>query len=147
VRQLADKLQEIIETFQSVDADMRLEFMLDYSRRLPPLPQRFHEQRDAGINRVPECMTPVFLWMEPEGGHLRIHVDVAEEAPTVKGFIAILVEAFDGADADQIAAAPNDLLEQLGLSDVIRMNRVVGLVAILGRIKRAAAAAGANGGS
>ena len=132
------KLDQIIETFQSVEPDMRLELMLDYARRLPPLPQKYHAQRDAGANRVPECMTPVFLWIETENGSVRIHVDVAEEAPTVKGFLSILIDAFEGAGRDEIAAAPSDLMERLGLSDLIRMNRAMGLAAILGRIKRVA---------
>ena len=56
-------LDEIIEQFQWADADMRLEMLLDYARKLPRLPERFIAQRDAGINRVPECQTPVFLFM------------------------------------------------------------------------------------
>ncbi len=132
------KLDEIIETFQSVEPDIRLELMLDYSRRLPPLPQKYHAQRDAGVNRVPECMTPVFLWIEQDNGSVRIHVDVAEEAPTVRGFLSVLIDAFEGASREEIAAAPSDLLERLGLSDLIRMNRAMGLASILGRIKRAA---------
>ncbi len=116
---------------------MRMELMLDYARRLPPLPDRLRDQRDAGLNRVPECMTPVFLWVEQEDGAVKIHVEVAEEAPTVRGFLSILVEAFDGARSDEVAGIPTDLLERMGLSDLIRMNRAVGLGAILMRIKRA----------
>lgn len=136
------KLDEIIETFQSVEPDMRLELMLDYSRRLPLLPQKYHAQRDAGVNRVPECMTPVFLWIEPDNSSVRIYVDVAEEAPTVKGFLSVLIEGFKGGGHDEIAAAPNDLLERLGLSNLIRMNRAMGLASILGRVKRAACEVG-----
>ena len=132
-------LNEIIEQFQWADADMRLEMLLDFARKLPPLPERFHAQRDAGVNRVPECQTPVFLFMEREDGRLRIYVDVADESPTVQGFISIIVHAFDGSTPEAVAAAPNDLLDQLGLADAIRMTRAVGLSAILGRIKRNAA--------
>ena len=84
------KLDEIIEMFQSVDAQMRLELLLDYSKRLPPLPEKYHAQRDAGLHRVPECQTPVFLRIEPENSSVQIHFDVAEEAPTVRGFLSIL---------------------------------------------------------
>jgi len=132
-------LSEIIEQFQWADDDLRLEMLLDYARKLPPLPHRFHAQRDAGINRVPECQTPVFLFMElDEAGKLQIHVDVADESPTVQGFISILVHAFHGSEPEEVAAAPNDLLDQLGLADAIRMTRAVGLSAILARIKRQA---------
>ena len=133
------KLDDIIEVFQSVEPDMRLELLLDYSRKLPPLPQRYHAQRDAGLHFVPECQTPVFLVTEPANGSMHIHVDVAEEAPTVKGFISSLIRAFEGASRQEIAAAPNELLQMLGLGELIRMTRAVGLSAILGRIKNAAA--------
>lgn len=136
---MAHKLDDIIETFQSVDAEMRGQLLLDFARRLPPLPTQFHEARDAGLNRVHECQTPVFLWVEHSNGDVRIYADVAEEAPTVKGFISILVRAFDGATREEVANIPSDLLERLGLNELIRMTRVVGLTAVLARIKSAAA--------
>lgn len=132
-------LADIIDVFQSVDVDTRLDLLLDYSRQLPTIPERFNEARDEGLGRVEECMTPVFLWTEKENSNLRIYADVAEEAPTVKGFVSILVSAFDNSPCDEVAAAPPDLLKQLGLDGKIRMNRVVGLSAILMRIKKAAA--------
>lgn len=132
------KLDEIIEMFQSVDVQMRLQLLLDYSKRLPSLPQKYHAQRDAGLHLVPECQTPVFLWVEPDNGSMRIHVDVAEEAPTVKGYLSLLIQSFRGVRRDQIANTPSELLEKLGLSGVLRMTRAVGLSAILERIKREA---------
>lgn len=129
------KLEEIIETFQTLDREMRLELLLDYSKKLPPLPEKHQAARDAGLHRVPECMTPVFLWVEVEGDVVHLHVDVAEEAPTVKGYLSILVHALDGASAREILEIPNDLLHRFGLAGVIRMNRALGLSAILARIK------------
>jgi cysteine desulfuration protein SufE len=134
-----EALEELFETFAAVDDEMRLELLLDYAKRLPPLPERFHEQRDAGLNRVPECMTPVFLWIEPDGENVRLYIDVADEAPTVRGLLSIIVTACDGASPDTIAALPNDLLNRLQLNNQIRMNRAIGLSAIIGRIKRTAA--------
>lgn len=131
-------LDEIVEQFQWADSDLRLEMLLDFSRKLPALPQRFWEQRDAGLNRVPECMTPVFLFTECEEGSLRLYVDVAEESPTVRGIVSILVSAYDGADPKLLAAAPSDLLNLLGLGEQIRMSRAIGVAGIVGRIKKAA---------
>jgi len=139
-----ETLDEIIETFQSVDTSTRLELLLDFSTQLPPLPERYAAERDAGLHRVPECMSPVFLWVEPsedEPERLRIIVDVAEEAPTIRGFLAIIVQAYDLSTAEELSRIPNDLLHRLGLSEVIRMNRVHGLAAIIGRIRNAAATA------
>lgn len=131
------RLDEIIDTFQSVDPEMRLELLLDYARKLPALPDgsRYAAERDAGLHRVPECLTPVFLWVERDNGHVKITADVADESPTVKGFVSLLVDAFTGATPAEVAGAPSDLIRPLGLSDLIRMNRTIGLTAVLARIK------------
>jgi cysteine desulfuration protein SufE len=136
---VAGRLDEIIETFQSVDPETRLELLLDYSKRLPPLDPAYHAARDAGLYGVPECMTPVFLHVTRENGAFRLHAAVGEEAPTVKGFVGVLHQAFDGAPPAEVAAAPADLVHRMGLADVLRMNRTVGLSAIVSRIKAAAA--------
>lgn len=133
------QLTEIIEAFQSVDADTRLDLLLDYANNLPPLPEMYRSDAVRAMGRIHECMTPVFLFMEKDAGNLRIHAEVAEEAPTVKGFVSILVSAFDGRPCAEAAAAPADLLKLLGLDGQIRMNRAIGLSAILGRVKNAAA--------
>jgi sulfur transfer protein SufE len=138
---MSQSLSDIISTFQSVDEEMRTELLLDYARKLPSVPRRLQQRRDAGLDRVPECMTPVFLWCEPDAqdaSRIRLYIDVAEEAPTVAGILSILVHALDGSTKDQIAGIPHDLVNQLGLQNVIRMNRLVGLSAILGRITRLA---------
>jgi cysteine desulfuration protein SufE len=130
------QLHEIIETFQSVDEDMRLELLLDYARKLPALPERFHAERDAGLHKVPECQTPVFMWVEVnEQGGTQIHVDVAEEAPTVQGLLSIIVNGCSGEPASKVAELPSDLINELGLGEKIRMQRHVGLSGIIGRIK------------
>jgi len=133
------RLDEIIETFASVDDELRLEILLDYARKLPPLPAELAAERDLGDHRVPECMTPVHLWILPENGHVRIHADVAEEAPTVQGFLSIIIDAYDGGTRDALVEMPADLLNRLGLGRQVRMNRAVGLNAIIQRIKREAA--------
>lgn len=141
---MTSALRDIIDIFQSVDPQMRLELLLDYSKKLPPLPEHLHAARDAGLGRVHECQTPVFLFIERDvdvtspNGTLHIHADVGPEAPTVRGFVSLLVRGLEGASCEEIQQVPNDLVHQLGLNDLLRMNREVGLSAVLSRIKREA---------
>jgi len=136
------QLDEIIDTFQSVDEDMRLELLLDYAKKLPPLPARFQAERDAGLHKVPECQTPVFMWVEADGGQgTQIYVDVAEEAPTVQGLLSIIVNGTQGEPPARVAELPSDLINHLGLGEKIRMQRHVGLTGIIGRIKNEVAQA------
>ncbi len=129
-------LDEIAEDLQMVDDEMRLELLLDYSRQLPPLPEVYRPLRDAGLNMVHECQSPVFLMVEVKDGIVRLHADVPEEAPTARSFTAILLKAFDGADPQAVLAAPNDVLHRLAIDRLLGMQRTRGLSAIFRRLKR-----------
>jgi cysteine desulfuration protein SufE len=88
----------------------------------------------------------VYLWVELDGGRVRIVADVAPEAPTVKGFVAIVAEAFTGATPEQILAVKQNVVQQLGLVEALGMVRMRGLNAILHYIReRVRKAAESNG--
>ncbi|HVL18012.1 MAG TPA: SufE family protein [Gemmatimonadales bacterium] len=133
-------LDTLIPRFKAADRSTRLETLLDYSRKLPPLPERLEAEKDRGDHRVHECQTPVFLWVELEDGKVHIHADVPRESPTVRGFISLLARTLEGAAPEDVARIPDDLLDQLGLSETLGMTRTQGLTAILQRIKRSVAA-------
>src|SRR5688572_6457444 len=134
-------IDTLIPRFKAADRATRLETLLDYSRKLPPLPERLEQEKARGDNRVHECQTPVFLWVELEGGRVHIHADVPRESPTVRGFVSLLARSLDGAPPEAVAKVPDDLLDQLGLSETLGMTRTQGLTAILHRIKRTVASA------
>lgn len=129
------KLDEIITEFDGLDYQERLELLLDFAENLPELPEHYREERDAGLGRVPECMTPVFMWIDVVDGKVQLIADVAPEAPTVKGFVSIMVDAWNGATPAEVAAAPPDILRNMGLADKLGMTRLRGLNAIVHRIK------------
>lgn len=132
---LAARLAEIIEEFRDAEPRERLELLLELANSLPPLPPELAAQRDAGMHRVHECQTPVFLWIGVSEGRVTIQADVAPESPTVKGFVALLAEAFGGATPEQVLATPPDLIQQLGLTAALGMTRMRGLHAILHRVR------------
>lgn len=134
-------LDTLIPRFKAADRTTRLETLLDYSRKLPPLPERYRDERGRGEHQVHECQTPVFLWVEVDRGKVHIHADVPPESPTVRGFISLLAKTLEGAAPADVARVPDDLLDQLGLSETLGMTRTQGLTAILSRIKRSVAAA------
>ena len=136
-------LDTLIPRFKAADRQTRLETLLDYSKRLPPLPERYEAEKQQGHNRVPECQTPVFLWVEVDQGRVHIHADVPRESPTVRGYISLLARTLDNQTPEAVAQLPDDLLDQLGLSETLGMTRTQGLTAILNRIKRSVATAAA----
>ena len=128
-------LDAIADDFQMVDDQMRLELLLDYAGRLPPLPEAYQPLRDRGLNMVHECQSPVFLMVEVKDGIVHLHADVPKEAPTARSFTAILVEAFDGQPPEVVQDAPADILHRLGLTNLLGMQRTRGLSAIYRRVK------------
>ena len=140
-----EKVAEIVAEFADLDGREKLELLVDYANGLPTLPAAYEARKAAEDRRVHECQTPVFLWTEVEQGMSRVVAEVAPEAPTVKGFVAILAAAVNGLPATEAAAIPEDLLEQLGLADVLGILRSRGLRSITARIKRGLAAAAGGG--
>ena len=135
---MLDSLDRITRRFHGADKQTRLELLLDYSKKLPPLPDRFHAARDQGLHRVPECQSPVFLFLEREGEGVVLHADAPREAPTVRGFVSLLARALQGVPPAEVAQLPPDLLDRLGLAEALGMTRTHGLTAMIGRIRRMA---------
>ena len=87
---MPEKLQMIVDQFAAAPRELRVQALLDYSRRVPPLPD--HLAADRGrLEQVHECQTPFFLATEvDERGAVHLFFDCPPEAPTVRGFAGIL---------------------------------------------------------
>jgi cysteine desulfuration protein SufE len=133
----SQRLQRIAEEFADLDLRERLELLLEFADRLPPLPPKYRAEREAGKHRVHECQSPVFLWAEL-GADLRFTLiaDVAPEAPTVKGFVSLLCEAFNGAPVGEVLAVEPNVVQRLGLTEALGMQRMRGLHGILFAVRR-----------
>ena len=129
------KIDEIIEMLQSLDNEYRLEMLLDYSEKLPPLPEKYQNAAEKESHRVHECMTPVSLWVEIVDGKVHVFADVPRESPTVRGFISMLLDAFNGESPEVVLTAPTDILQRSGLANALGMRRIQGLGVMLQRIK------------
>jgi len=131
---MAAQLEAIVSELSQADRQERIELLIDFAKSLPPLPDRLEHQKDAA-HRVEECQSPVFLFVELEGDRVAIHADAPIEAPTVRGFVAILVEGLSGATVEEILQVRGDLIERIGLPEILGMLRVRGLHGVLTRLK------------
>ena len=135
---LNPRLQEIVDDFHDVPDKDRLQLLLEFSQDLPALPERYAGHRDR-MEPVPECQTPLFLAVEVEAGEkqtVHLYFDAPAEAPTTRGFAAILHAGLDGLDADEVLATPPEFSSRLGLADLVSPLRLRGMAAMLSRIKR-----------
>lgn len=130
-------LDEIVDELRDADREERVEMLIDFAKSLPPLPDRLSALRDAS-HRVEECQSPVYLFVEMEGDRLRFHADVPMEAPTVRGFVSILIQGLDGSTVDDVLQMPMDLVHRAGLAEILGILRVRGLTGVLHRVKREA---------
>lgn len=131
------RLQEIVDDFNSASREEKLELLLDYSDRLPPLPERLQGDR-GGMEQVHECATPLFMHAERDDG-MRFFFDIPPESPTVRGYAGLLRDGVDGAPPEAILQIPEDLADRLGLGVVLTPQRLNGVYYLLARMKRAAA--------
>lgn len=131
---MAAKLDEIVAELGDADKQERIELLIDFAKSLPPLPERLAAHKDEA-HRVEECQSPVFLFVELAGDCVELHADAPIEAPTVRGFVSILVEGLNGATVEEVLAVRSDLIERIGLPEILGMLRVRGLTGVLNRLK------------
>jgi len=125
--------------FSAAPKDLRIQALLDYSRRLPELPDRLIQSPEL-LEVVPECQSPFALIVEQDDDTVHLFFRVPAEAPTVRGFASILHEALEGSPSQEILDVPNDFYLKMGLQEAVSSQRLNGMSAILHRIKAQVAA-------
>jgi cysteine desulfuration protein SufE len=131
---MTKKLEEIIEELSQADRQERIDLLLDFAKSLPPLPDRLAAHKDTS-HRVEECQSPVYLFVELNGQRVSLWADAPMEAPTVRGFVSMLLEGLQGATGEEILQVPGDLVQRCGLAEILGMLRVRGLTGVLRRVK------------
>ena len=134
---LPGKLGEIVEQFQWCEGREKLELLIQYSESLPDLPAWLHSRR-AEMDSVPECMTPVSVFVEDVKGRMVFHFAVPVESPLVRGLAAIMKQGLDHCTPEEVLKVPGDFYEQMGLQKVLTQQRLNGMSAILAHMKQLA---------
>jgi cysteine desulfuration protein SufE len=136
-------IEKILNRFATLTPDLTRQALVQYSKRLPDLPERFQ-----GLDRerfaVHECQTPVALYPEVVDGRMHFHADVPQGAPTIRALLALLFGALNGEPPETTLAIPSDFVRQV-MGKIGLETREVGLNAMVERLKRAAREAQAGG--
>jgi cysteine desulfuration protein SufE len=141
----AQRLDVIAAEFAELEPRERLELLLEYADNLPPLPAELKDEADRASHRIAECQTPVFLWANIVDGRVRLAAEVAPEAPTVKGFVSILIDLFADAPVEQALQLESNVVQRLGLLEALGMMRMRGLQAMQFYIRNRIRAGAASG--
>ena len=133
---LPASLSTVVERFGRAPRDLRVQALLQYSEKVPPLPEEYAEDRSR-LEQVHECQTPFFLASEvDDDGTVHVFFDAPKESPTIRGFAGILREGLEGASWQEVLDVPKDFYTGMGLGDVVSPLRLRGMGAILNRLQR-----------
>ncbi len=128
-------LRAVIEDFAAAPIELKIDLLVEYAGKVPPLPAHLAGQPDA-LEQVEECQTPFFLTTELDGqDRVRVWFDCPPEAPTTRGFAGVLSEGLNGATVEEVLAVPADFHHEMGLGAAISPLRLRGMDAILARLK------------
>lgn len=129
-------LAEIREDFLGMEEKERLQLLLEFSRELPELPDKYRYSPGL-LERVEECQSPVRTFAEiGDQGTVTLYASAPEEAPTTRGFASILVQGIDGLSPAEVLAIPDDYPTWIGLERAVSPLRLRGMAGILTRTKR-----------
>ncbi|WP_157413718.1 SufE family protein [Agromyces allii] len=132
---LPPRLAETRDDFLALEVRDRLQLLLEFSNELPDLPERYADHPDL-LERVLECQSPVYIFVEVVDGRAHLFATAPAESPTTRGFASILVQGIDGLTIDEVLAIPDDYPQTLGLGQAVSPLRVRGMTGMLARIKR-----------
>ena len=127
-------LAEVVSDFAEMQGQDKLQLLLEFANDLPALPP---DLEVAAMEPVPECQSPLFLHVDAsDRERVRLYFSAPAEAPTTRGFAAILAAGLDERSADEIMGVPDDFYSNLGLATLISPLRLRGMSAMLTRIKQ-----------
>ena len=133
---IPDRLQKIINRFSSAPRELKGQALLQYAKRVPPLPPDYADDPDR-LARVHECQSPFFLATElDEEGGVHLHFECPPETPTVRGFAGVIREGLEGEHYSIVLEVPTTFYVSMGLEEVVSPMRLRGMRSIMAAIRR-----------
>ncbi len=134
------ELGRLVRLFRDAPADLRLLALHEHADRLPALPAGTDVE---DMERVVECQSAFYFDAGlGDDGAVEVRFSCPAEAPTTRGFAALLSEGLTGSSPEEVLAIPDNLHTHLGLDEVISDQRLGGMEAVVIRLKRRFAPAG-----
>jgi cysteine desulfuration protein SufE len=132
--QVPATLAEFRDEFLELPESERLMLLLEFANELPAVPDEIANHPEM-CERVAECQSPVYIYLEVDDDVVRMHATAPPEAPTTRGFASILAQGITGLTADEVLGIPNDYPQSLGLTKLVSPLRIGGMTGMLMRAK------------
>ena len=130
-----ETVDSLVSDFQALGIKDRLNLLLEFSENLPELPPRYADHPDL-LERVEECQSPIFLFVEVNQGIVHLFFSAPAEAPTTRGFASLLHSVIDGLSVTEALMVDDDFPSKIGLAEAVSPLRMRGMRGMLARIKR-----------
>ena len=132
---LPPSIDRVLRLFRSMGREEKMQALVQYSKKLEPLPERFRDLDLSGFN-IPECQTRVDIIPEITDGKIHFYADLnLRQSPTIAAVLAIVFGAVNDQPPEVTLGIPGDfvrtLMESIGLGA-----REPGLNAMITRLKR-----------
>jgi cysteine desulfuration protein SufE len=138
---VAEKQKKLIADFSKFHSwEERYKHVIDLGKTLPELPVEYREDKYL----VKGCQSRVWLHAQknPQGA-IQLYAD--SDAMIVKGLVAILVQVYSQATADDILSNPPTFIAELGFQSHLSPSRANGLMSMVKQIMLYASALKALG--
>tara|TARA_Y100000310_G_C20608644_1_gene776864 strand:+ start:758 stop:1171 length:414 start_codon:yes stop_codon:yes gene_type:complete len=99
-------LQEAQELLVSLSPKEKLEVLIEFSKTLPTFP----EEKKIEENKVPGCVSTAYLTVEIK--KKRVYFQGYSDALTIKGFMALLINEFNGMKKEQFLQSAQSKVQQ-----------------------------------
>ena len=128
-------LAETREDFLDLGDKDKIQLLIEFAEELPDLPAKYADHPEL-LEKVEECQSPVYIFVEVENNTVAVFATAPEQAPTTRGFASILAQGLTGLSVDEALGIPDDFPSTLGLNTLISPLRVRGMTGMLWRMKR-----------
>ena len=128
---IATVQQDIVDEFSLLDNKQdQYAYIIELGKKMPPLPEAYKTEQ----NIVKGCQSKV--WMQPHLSEAGTVVYEAEsDAMIVKGLISLLLRVLSDRSPADILTAELTFPEQIGLHQMLSMNRSNGLAAMMKQMR------------
>jgi cysteine desulfuration protein SufE len=130
-----DTLAEIRDSFLDTPESDRLMLLLEFADEFPAVSDEVAQHPEM-CERVAECQSPVYIYVEIVDGRVVMHATAPPEAPTTRGFASILAQGITGLTPDEVLAIPDDYPQSIGLTKAVSPLRIGGMTGMLMRAKK-----------
>ena len=132
---LPPSVQRVIDRFQRLSREEKMQALVSYAKKLEPLPDRYSAIDRTNFS-IPECQTRVDIFPELSSGNLHFYADVnVRQSPTIAAFLSILFQAVNDQPPETTLALPSDFARQV-MEGIGLAARETGLNAMVWRLKR-----------